>query len=411
MVAFAPVSKRSFRIALAIVIGSLALLAGIVAYVVHGALQYPDECPSGTTRVASQDVINPLTKQPYGFECKVRNGEPREVEVEIKSGMSFPAIASLLADKKLIAKPTWFRLYAMWLGKTTDVKTGKYVVKHNLTPAQILDVLVAGVKEVTVRVTLPEGRNMLEFFQTLHEAKVADAKQLEALARDKQFLAKYAIAGDTIEGYLFPDTYQFRVNEKPEVVLERLLNRHREVWNELVNKHPKSTAKLEDKLGWTDRDIVTMASIVEKEAVDPAERPRIAQVFINRLTSPSFKPKRLETDPTIRYGCLVPQQKSQPCVAWIEMCTKVGKPPGCERLRRAQLDDQDNLYNTYRHEGLPPGPIANPGRASIEATLDPDGSDYFFFVATSKGSRTHAFAKTIAEHRRNVEKYVASDDN
>jgi UPF0755 protein len=152
-----------------------------------------------------------------------------------------------------------------------------------------------------------------------------------------------------------------------------------------------------------------MASIVEKEAVDPAERPRIAQVFVNRLSSPTFSPKRLETDPTIRYGCLVPEKKSPPCVAWIELCTRQGKPPGCERLRRPQLDDKDNPYNTYAHDGLPPGPIANPGRASIEATLSPDGSDYLFFVATSKGSRTHAFARTLAEHQRNVAKYVASD--
>jgi UPF0755 protein len=326
------------------------------------------------------------------------------------SGMSFPAIASLLANKQLIERPTWFRLFAMWHGKTTEVKTGKYLIKNTRTPREILDILVAGVKEVTVKVTLPEGKNMLEYFEILSAAKVADAKALEALARDKTFLAKYVITGDTIDGYLFPDTYQFRLNEKPQVVLERLLNRHREVWNELVNKHPKDTAKLKDKLGWSDRDILTMASIVEKEAVAAKERPRIAQVFINRLTSPTFKPKKLETDPTIRYGCLVPPQKSQPCVAWIEMCTKVGKQPGCERLRSAQLNDKDNPYNTYEHEGLPPGPIANPGKASIEATLSPDGSDYFFFVATSKGSTEHAFAKTLAEHERNVAKYVQSGD-
>jgi UPF0755 protein len=191
-------------------------------------------------------------------------------------------------------------------------------------------------------------------------------------------------------------------------VLEKLIQRHQEVWQELIAKHPRDYAKIKEKLKWSDRDILTMASIVEKEAVAAKERPRIAQVFINRLTSPTFKPKKLETDPTIRYGCLVPAQKSQPCTEWIEMCTKVGKPPGCERLRTAQLRDQDNPYNTYAHEGLPPGPIANPGRASLEATLSPDGSDYYFFVATAKGSSEHAFARTIAEHEKNVAKYVQS---
>ncbi|MBA3499742.1 MAG: endolytic transglycosylase MltG [Myxococcota bacterium] len=390
-------SKRSFRTALIIVIGTLAILAGVIGFFVHRALSYPDGCPDGTSEVDKP-----------GQMCK--SDKEQDVEVEIVSGMSFPAIASLLADKKLIERPTWFRLFAMWDGKTTEVKTGKYLIKNTRTPREILDILVAGVKEVTVKVTLPEGKHMLEYFEILSAAKVADAKALEALARDKQFLAKYAITGDTIDGYLFPDTYQFRLNEKPQVVLERLLNRHREVWNELVNKHPKDTAKLKDKLGWTDRDILTMASIVEKEAVAAKERPRIAQVFINRLTSPTFKPKKLETDPTIRYGCLVPPQKSQPCTAWIEMCTKVGKAAGCERLRSAQLNDKDNPYNTYEHEGLPPGPISNPGKASIEATLSPDGSDYYFFVATSKGSTEHAFAKTMAEHEKNVAKYVQSGD-
>ena len=88
-----------------------------------------------------------------------------------------------------------------------------------------------------------------------------------------------------------------------------------------------------------------------------------------------------------------------------------GKPTGCDRLHRAQLDDKDNPYNTYQHEGLPPGPISNPGKASIEAMLAPDGSDYFFFVATSKGSRTHAFARTVDEHERNVDEVRAVDRN
>jgi len=377
------VSKRSFRTALIIVGATLATIILVSAILINRALAYADD---------------------------THDGDGREVEIEIKTGMSFPEIASMLSDKNLIEKPTWFRLYAMWNGDTTKVKTGKYLLKDNLTPKQVLAVLVAGVKEVTVKVTLPEGKHMLEYFELLEQAKVAKAKDLEAIARDKDVLGKYAIQGDSLDGYLFPDTYQFRVPTAPAVVIERLVNRHREVWSSIVNKNPKDTAKLKEKLGWSDRDILTMASIVEKEAVDPKERPRIAQVFINRLTFASFKPKRLETDPTIRYGCLVPQAKSPPCLAWIEMCTKIGKQAGCERLRRAQLDDKDNAYNTYQHEGLPPGPISNPGRASMAATISPDGSDYLFFVATSKSSRTHAFAKSIDEHKRNVAKYVNSGD-
>jgi peptidoglycan lytic transglycosylase G len=379
-------SKRSFRTALAVVVGSLIIVAVIAGYFINRALSYPGEAHDGTGR---------------------------DVEVEVKTGMSFPSVASMLSDKGLIEKPTWFRLYAMWEGDTTNVKTGKYLIKDNLTPREVLAILVAGVKEVTVKVTLPEGKSMLEYFEIIEGARVASAKELEAIARDKEFLGKHAISGDSVDGYLFPDTYQFRVGEKPMVVMERLVQRHQEVFNALVAKHPKDTAKLKDKLGWSDRDILTMASIVEKEAVDPAERPRIAQVFINRLTSSSFKPHKLQTDPTIRYGCMVPLQKSKACIAWNEPCLEATppKPMGCDRLHRAQLDDADNPYNTYAHEGLPPGPISNPGKASIEATLAPDGSDYFYFVATSKNSRNHAFAKSAEEHERNVKKYVSSDDS
>jgi len=376
-------SKRAFRTALIIVAGTIAVIVLVFAIMIHRALAYSDES---------------------------HEGDGRDVEVEVRSGMSFPEIASMLSDKGLIDRPTWFRMYAMWNGDTTRVKTGKYLIKDNLTPKEVLAILVAGVKEVTVKVTFPEGKNMLEYFQILEAAKVASAKDLEAIARDKDVLAKYAIQGESLDGYLFPDTYRFRVPERPAVVIERMVTRHREVWSSIVNKNPRDTAKLKDKLGWSDRDILTMASIVEKEAADPKERPTIAQVFINRLTFSSFRPHRLETDPTIRYGCLVPVSKSPPCIAWIETCTKQGKQAGCDRLHRAQLDDKDNPYNTYQHDGLPPGPISNPGRASIAATISPDGSNYLYFVATSKNSRNHAFSRSLEEHKRNVAKYVGSSD-
>jgi UPF0755 protein len=360
------VSKRSFRIALAIVVGSLVLLIAIGVWVVHRALAY-----SGETH----------------------DGSGAEVEIEIKSGMSFPEVASMLSEKNVIDKPTWFRMYAMWEGDTTNVKTGKYQIKDNLTPEQVLKILVTGVKEKTVKVTLPEGKNMLEFFDILEAAHVAKAAALEALARDKDFIARHGIAGESIEGYLFPDTYDFRIDDKPTRVLDRMITRHQTVWHDLVVKHQRDLAKLKEKLSWSDRDVLTLASIVEKEAADPSERPRIAQVFVNRLVSPTFKPKRLETDPTIRYGCMVPIQKSAACQQWDKH----------DRLHRAQLDDADNPYNTYQHDGLPPGPISNPGKGSLEAAMAPDNSDYYFFVA--KDQRNHVFARTLDEHKKNVEKY------
>lgn len=370
-------SKRSFRTALLVVVATVAIAAGVIAYVVSAALEYPQRRHAGSGA---------------------------EIEVEIRSGQSFPSIASLLADKDVIDKPRWFRLYAMHQGLTTKVRPGKYVLRDNMTPEEVLAEIVKGVEEKQIAVTLEPGLHMLEYFQILAappdedgkprpELAIASAAELERLARDPEFLRAHGISGDTVDGYLYPDTYQFVVPTKPAKVLERLINQHRSVWNRLVDQNRKAYGKLVDKLEWSDRDILVMASIVQKEAGSKAEMPTIAQVFINRLTFSSFKPKLLETDPTIRYGCQVPLQKSEACKAW----------DVTDRLHRAQLDDEDNLYNTYQHVGLPPGPIANPGADAISAVLNPDGTDYLYFVAS--GGITY-FSKTLAEHERKVDKYI-----
>lgn len=367
-------SQKAFRKALIVVAATLVLGLLGAGYFAYRIWQYPD------TRHGGKGV---------------------EVAVTIKRGMTFPQITRLLVEKKVIDHPFYFRIHGMRRGATTAVKPGDYLLTDNMTPRQVLDTLVAGVPERTVEVTLPEGKHMLEYFAILERSGVAKAAELTALARDPDFLARTAIAGDSVEGYLYPDTYRFVVPTPPKKVLERLINAHRAVWNQVARDNARSLARVKDKLKWSDRDVLVLASIVEKEAVEPAERPRIAQVFVNRLTSPSFSPKRLETDPTIRYGCLVPVQKSAACKAWLAMCPP--DQPGCERLHTEQLRDVDNPYNTYTHEGLPPGPIANPGKASMRAAADPDGSDYFFFVA--RDERNHVFSKTVAEHNRAVEKY------
>lgn len=371
-------SKRTFRTALIVVVATVAMAGGVIAYVVNAALDYPDR------RHAGKGV---------------------EVEVEIKSGLSFPRIAALLSDKHVISKPRWFRLLAMHRGLTTKVRPGKYVLRDDMTPSEVLDEIVKGVEEVQVAVTLQPGLHMLEYFDELAaphdkdgkahpELAVASAEALEALARDPAFLKAHGIDGESVDGYLYPDSYQFVVPTKPEKVLERLINQHRSVWNKLVDKHRKAYGKLVDKLKWSDRDILVMASIVQKEAGNQGEMPNIASVFINRLSMSSFKPKLLQTDPTIRYGCQVPVQKSAACKAW----------DVTDRLHQAQLDDEDNPYNTYQHEGLPPGPIANPGSDAIAAVLAPADTDYLYFVADS--SHVTHFAKSRAEHERNVDKYI-----
>ncbi|HWN67558.1 MAG TPA: endolytic transglycosylase MltG [Haliangium sp.] len=359
-------SKRSFRIALLVVLATLCAAGVAVAFVANRALTYPETPHDGTAEA---------------------------VPVPVAPGMSFPRIASLLADRGIIDRPRWFRLYAMQRGVTTKVRSGDYVLRGNMTPREVLDTLLAGVQEETVRVTIPEGLHMLEIFDIIARAGVAPADELEKLARDPTFLSGHGIDGDTADGYLFPDTYQFRVPSRPDEVLGAMIEQHRLVWDRIRRQSPREIDQLHRRLGWTDRDILTMAAIVEKEAAVAAERPRIAQVFINRLTSPSFQPRTLDTDPTIRYGCMVPLSKSEGCRKW----------DPSQRLRRAQLDDRDNPYNTYQHEGLPPGPICNPGEAALTATVKPDGSNYFYFVARNDG--THVFSRTRQEHERAVDQY------
>ncbi|MBI4509390.1 MAG: endolytic transglycosylase MltG [Deltaproteobacteria bacterium] len=359
-------SRSSFRLALLVVLGTFFLFAACGAWAGYEIVSYPDRRHGGTGR----DIV-----------------------LEIKRGMKFPEIVSALSDGGVIDRPSWFRLYAMHRGLSSKVRAGKYMLRDNLSPREVLDTLVVGVQEVEISVTIPEGKHLREVFEILDQAGIASAGELEEVAREQEWLRAQGIEGETVEGYLFPETYRFRRPAQPRQVLETMVRQHRIVYEELRKKYSRALARLQKQLTWGDREIVIMASIVEKETGAKEERGRVASVFFNRLILPSFPSRRLETDPTIRYGCTIPLVKSAACQKW----------DSSDRLHRAQLDDKDNLYNTYEHAGLPPGPISNPGRASLAATMDPEDTGYLYFVA--KDERTHVFSKTYEEHSRFVEKY------
>ncbi len=213
---------------------------------------------------------------------------------------------------------------------------------------------------------------------------------------DPAFVRSLELVGPSLEGYLYPDTYKLRPHTPAERTLVPLVRRYRQVFEELRAAHPAGVAALRKDLGFDDAKIVTLASIVEKETGRAEERARIAQLYINRLEKPNFHPRYLAADPTIIYGCTVAPLFSG------------GKAsPACSQwkgnIQYIHLRDSENPYNTYNHEGLPPGPICNPGRAALEAVLKPDGSPYLFFVA--KGDGTSYFSTTIAEHEAAVVKY------
>lgn len=317
------------------------------------------------------------------------SGSP--VTLTIPRGAAFPQVVKLLEQAGLIKSPMAFRIYANYKGEASKVRAGVYKLSTSITPRVLLNTLVHGVPAPTVTATIPEGKNMLEIAELLSRAKIASKAKLLAEMKNVHFLRRLGVPGETMEGFLFPDTYKFRTRSSAQTVLKTLYQRHKAVYVRLRRKHAKGLAELRRRLGWGHREIVIMASIVEKETGQAHERPLIAGVFINRLLFPHFQPKLLQTDPTIVYGCTVPEEKS----------------PACEkfkgRIRRIQLDDRENPYNTYTQTGLPPGPISNPGAKAIEAVLAPKKSRYLFFVSRNDG--THVFSRSRAEHERAVDKY------
>jgi len=356
--------RRAFQVFL--VTAVLGLLC--VAWLVHGVLSYPDRA-TGSARGT--------------------------VEVEIPRGSGAQKVSELLSEAGLIERPGFFRLYAGQRGAASRFRPGHYKLEAPISPRQLVDLIVKGVADELVAVTLPEGKNMIEIAEILDAAGVATKAELLAQATDPLFVKSLDLPGRSLEGYLFPDTYKLRPHSQANRVLVALVRHHRQVFDELRAANPTGANYLRTKLKFDDANIVALASIVEKETGQPEERPRIAQVFINRLIKSSFRPKLLQTDPTIVYGCTVAPSflgaTSPACEKWDG------------RIHRIHLDDTANPYNTYTHEGLPPGPIANPGRAALAAVFRPDGSNYLYFVAKNDG--THQFSATIADHEAAVVKY------
>ncbi len=337
-----------------------------------------------------QRVYDQLVEYP----TRPGRGDATAIALEIPRGASFPTVLSQLVAAGVVPEDEslYFKLFVLHRGSASKVTAGAHSFRGDMTPEQILAELVRAQRSEEVRVTVPEGRNILEVADILSAAGFGSPAEILAVMRDPALLKELGIDGPSVEGYLFPDTYKFSAKATVAQVLRRMIEQHRKVYAGLARGHREAIEDLQRGLGWGDREIVIMASLVEKETAAKHERPLIAGVFLNRLRFASFQPKRLETDPTIIYGCTALVAKSAACE----------KFEG--RIRRIHLRDPDNAYNTYTHEGLPPGPITNPGKAALEAVLAPKKSRFLYFV--SRNDRTHHFSKTIAEHEAAVEKYM-----
>lgn len=306
----------------------------------------------------------------YGHRALDLPAQQSEIHhiVEVPDGASFTDTAGLLARKGLIRSPFWFRL----LGKLQDaertIKPGEYDLHTAMRPVEILNTLVSG-RVIHYRVMIQEGLTAAQISVVLGETGVVKKADVARLVTDPVFIATLGITAPTLEGYLYPDTYFFPKGAEAEDVVRAMVARLRQVYTPVLQAQAVA-------LRMTETQVLTLASIIEKEAGRDVERPVISAVFHNRLKRGML----LQSDPTVIYGI----------------------PNFSGNLTRKDLA-RPTPFNTYTNTGLPPGPIANPGAWSIQAALNPASVNYLFFV--SKNDGTHHFSATLGEHNRAVEEY------
>ncbi len=281
-----------------------------------------------------------------------------DVTVLLPRGAGVDRIADVLNTEGVLSSPLLFRVGVRLAGNSRALKAGEYLIPEKAGPRAIMNLLLSG-RTVQHRLTVAEGLSAAEILNLLRETGGLEGE----------------IAELPSEGVLLPETYYFALGDSRGALIERMGEAMREVLDELWSD------RAEGLPFDTPQEALTLASIVEKETAVAGERPRIAAVFINRLR----RGMRLQSDPTVVYSITL------------------GAEPLGRSLKRRDLRTQ-SPYNTYVSDGLPPGPIANPGRAAIEAVLHPSETDELYFVADGNGG--HAFARTLDEHEKNIARWL-----
>jgi len=287
------------------------------------------------------------------------------VQVTVPAGASLRTAADSLEHAGVIGSARLFRWYASIGGRDRGIKAGTYALRPGQKWSDILNALVRG-EGLLVTVTIPEGFDMRTIVPRLAKALDVPEDSVRVAASDSVWRAERLVTAATLEGYLFPDTYTFPAKTSARRAVQTMLERFDVVWRDEWNARA-------DSLGITRHEAVTMAALVEKEARVADERPIIAAVYWNRVK----KGMLLQADPTVQYAL----------------------PEHVERVLFVHLE-VDSPYNTYRYAGLPPGPIASPGAASLEAALYPADVPYLYFVAHPDGH--HEFRNTFAEHQQAI---------
>ena len=314
-----------------------------------------------------------LGRTVWTVETEAPLGGP-SAEVVIPPGASTRAIADILAAARVIPRPWSFALFVRLRGDGGRMKAGRYRFDG---PYSVLDVetkLVEGVVERR-EVTIPEGRSMFEISEIVERGGFVSGPFLEA-AKNPDPVGDLDSAAKTLEGYLFPETYDVPDGMSATALAAVMVKRARAVFDDLGLT---SAGRPINGVPLTLRQIVTLASIVELETAAPEERPRIAGVFLNRLR----KGMRLQTDPTVIYALKLDSRYDG-------------------NIRKADLASE-SPYNTYRFAGLPPGPIGSPGRSALDAVLHPEATETLYFVSRNDG--THVFSKNLRDHERAVDEF------
>ncbi|MFW6079660.1 MAG: endolytic transglycosylase MltG [Gemmatimonadota bacterium] len=287
------------------------------------------------------------------------------VRVRVPVGASFSAVVDSLVENRIVDSAVLFKAYARVTGATDEIQAGTYGFRRGAGWGRILEDLREG-NVMTIRVVIPEGWNLRRIAARL--ADVTDASEAFIIEKltDSATVARFGVPGPTLEGYLYPATYVWPADAPLDLAIERMVGRYRRIWTPAR----RATA---DSVGMSEREVVTLASIVETEAKVADEMPVIAAVFHNRLRIGY----RLQADPTVQYALGEHQT----------------------RLLYPHIEEvADHPYNTYTHGGLPPGPIASPSVRAIDAVLAPADVDYLYFVARPDGS--HIFTRSLEAHNR-----------
>jgi UPF0755 protein len=295
-----------------------------------------------------------------------------EIAIEIPQGSSLNKISVLLEETGAIRGRLRFKVLAKLMKMERNLKFGEYRFMLPLTPLSLLRKIASG-DVVAYLITFPEGVTIFDVARNIESAGLSPGTAVLQKAADAQFAASLGIEGESLEGYLFPETYKFNRGSSPEVILRRMVDRFNTVFNQDMEKQAAA-------VGLSRKELITFASLVEKETGCAEEKPVIAAVFLNRLG----KGMRLDCDPTVIYSL------------------KLENSAFNERLNRNHLK-KESPYNTYLNVGLPPGPICSPGLDSIQAVLHPAKVSYLYFV--SKNDGTHQFSETLPEHNRAVAAY------